>query len=167
MERMPPALRKRLGEETARALEDYAEVLGRRWRDHVMQTAAERFDGRLSTAEERFDVRLTTAEERFDVRLTTAEERFDVRFTAAEERFDGRLTATEERFDGRLDTVAADLRVEMQKGFTGIWQAMADLRQEFADARVELLRWSFLFWIGQVVAVASLLAFMLRGVAPR
>ena len=32
-----------------------------------------------------------------------------------------------------------------------------------ADLRAELLRWSFLFWIGQVAAMAALLAFMLRG----
>jgi hypothetical protein len=61
-------------------------------------------------------------------------------------------TATD-RFDNRLAVEMAAMRLEMQKGF--------------ADLRVELLRWSFFFWIGQVVAVASVLAFMLRGVAPR
>jgi hypothetical protein len=79
-----------------------------------------------------------------------------------------------ERFDRRLATVGGDLhaevaglrlemadfRLEMQKRFGGIRQTMADLR-------VELLRWSFFFWVGQVIAVASLLAFMLRGIAPR
>jgi hypothetical protein len=33
------------------------------------------------------------------------------------------------------------------------------------DMRVDVLRWSFLFWIGQVVATATLLAFMLRSIA--
>jgi len=36
------------------------------------------------------------------------------------------------------------------------------LRQEIATSRVELLKWSFLFWIGQVAVIAGLLAFMLR-----
>ena len=58
-------------------------------------------------------------------------------------------TATE-RFDNRLTTEMSSLRLEMQKGFT--------------DLRVELLRWSFVFWIGQVVAVSSILAFTLRGI---
>ena len=61
----------------------------------------------------------------------------------------------------------ADTRVELQKEFAGIWQAMGDLKtamkQELADTRVELLRWSFMFWVGQVAAIAALLAFMLRG----
>jgi hypothetical protein len=36
------------------------------------------------------------------------------------------------------------------------------LRQEMATSRVEMLRWSFLFWVGQLAAIAGLLAFMLR-----
>ena len=36
------------------------------------------------------------------------------------------------------------------------------LRQEIATSRVELLKWSFLFWVGQLAAIAGLLAFMLR-----
>jgi hypothetical protein len=57
------------------------------------------------------------------------------------------LNVATERFDNRLAVEMAALRLEMQKGFS--------------DLRVEVLRWSFLFWIGQVAAVAGLLAFML------
>jgi hypothetical protein len=46
------------------------------------------------------------------------------------------------------------LRLEMHQEF-------AALRQENATTRVELLKWSFLSWIGQVAALAGLLAFML------
>jgi hypothetical protein len=71
-----------------------------------------------------------------------------------------------QRFEQRLTSEVSALRVEMHKGFTEIWQAMSDLRvavrQELSENRVELLRWSFVFWIGQVIAMASLLAFMLR-----
>jgi hypothetical protein len=38
------------------------------------------------------------------------------------------------------------------------------VRQELSTTRVDMLRWSFVFWIGQVAAIAALLAFMLRGV---
>ena len=41
---------------------------------------------------------------------------------------------------------------------------MAKLRLEVADLRFELLKWSFLFWIGQLAAVTAVLALMLRGV---
>ena len=41
---------------------------------------------------------------------------------------------------------------------------MAKLRLEVAELRFELLKWSFLFWIGQVAAFIGVLALMLRGV---
>ena len=43
-------------------------------------------------------------------------------------------------------------------------EEMGKVRAEIANTRVELLKWSFLFWVGQVAAMAGLLAFMLRGV---
>jgi len=69
------------------------------------------------------------------------------------------LTAAVDRFDHRLTTEIASLRVDFTRD-------MALLRQDFtrdlAGVRVELLKWSFLFWVGQVAAIAGLLAFMLR-----
>jgi hypothetical protein len=41
---------------------------------------------------------------------------------------------------------------------------MAKLRLEMAELRFELLKWSFLFWIGQLAAVTAILTLMLRGV---
>jgi hypothetical protein len=38
----------------------------------------------------------------------------------------------------------------------------ASLRQENAAARFELLKWCFVFWIGQVFATAGVMAVVLR-----
>ena len=48
------------------------------------------------------------------------------------------------------------MRLELRDGLTS-------LRQELAATRIECLKWSFVFWIGQVATMAGLLAFMLRG----
>ena len=61
---------------------------------------------------------------------------------------------TSERFERRLTEEISGLRLEMHQGFSAI-------RQEMAMSHVAWLRWSFLFWIGQVAALAGLLAFML------
>jgi hypothetical protein len=54
-----------------------------------------------------------------------------------------------ERFERRLVEEVSTLRVEMSQGFAGI-------RQEIADGRFDLLKWSFAFWVGQLVAVAGI-----------
>jgi hypothetical protein len=44
---------------------------------------------------------------------------------------------------------------EIQLGF-------GTIRQEMANNRVELLRWAFLFWVGQFFAVAGLVGVLTR-----
>jgi hypothetical protein len=87
--------------------------------------------------------------------LSLAAERFERRL--AEEIGGFRVEVAQQFARMRVETHDGDaaLRVEMHDGF-------ALVRQEMAGTRAELLKWSFLFWVGQVAAVAGLLAFMLR-----
>jgi regulation of enolase protein 1 (concanavalin A-like superfamily) len=65
------------------------------------------------------------------------------------------LTAAADKFERRLSEELSVLRVELHDGLSSV-------RQELATTRVEMLKWSFLFWLGQVAAMAGLLGFMLR-----
>ena len=58
-----------------------------------------------------------------------------------------------ERLDFRMNECAK--RNEMTDGFSRIVSQMADIK-------VDILRWSFAFWVGQVVVIAALLSYMLR-----
>jgi len=58
-----------------------------------------------------------------------------------------------ERLDFRMKECAK--RSEMTEGFSRVVNQMAEMK-------VEILRWSFAFWIGQVAVVAVLLSYMLR-----
>jgi len=68
------------------------------------------------------------------------------------------LTATD-RFERRLTHEISLLRQEFH---TALHDGLAAVRHELTTTRVEILRWSFVFWIGQVATIAALLAFMLR-----
>ena len=159
MERVSVGLRARLGEEAARDLEEYTEAQGDHWRERVMLTATERFDGRLATAAA--DLRMEMAGLRLDMS--------GFRSDGQTEMAGLRLEIAGFRLDVQRE-IQQGLK-ETHQGFASLWQAMADLRvslrQDLADTRSELIRWSFLFWIGQVAVVAGLLAFMLRGVASK
>jgi hypothetical protein len=58
-----------------------------------------------------------------------------------------------DRFERRLAEELAKLRVEMAA-------MRVDVRSDLNGLRAELLKWSFLFWTGQVVAIAGLMALM-------
>ena len=70
------------------------------------------------------------------------------------------MTQCAERFERRLVEELSRLRVEMTQGFGGI-------RQEMADGRFDVLKWSFVFWIGQVVAIGGIVGVLLRTLPSR
>ena len=69
-----------------------------------------------------------------------------------------------DRFDVRLKNYAEKSAVD--EGFARVIDKLAetkiDLSHRLADMRVELLRWSFAFWIGQIVVLAALLRVLIR-----
>ena len=69
------------------------------------------------------------------------------------------LSVAADRFERRLTEEVTALRVEVRDA---LHDGMLSVRQELATTRVEALKWSFVFWVGQVAAIAGLLAFMLR-----
>jgi len=60
---------------------------------------------------------------------------------------------------GSVRQELATARVEMRQELA---TARVEVHQLLATSRVETLRWSFLFWVGQVAAMAGLLALMFR-----
>ena len=58
------------------------------------------------------------------------------------------LSTAADRFERRLAEELSSLR----QGIT----------QELVTTRVDMLKWSFVFWIGQVAAMAALFSFMLK-----
>jgi hypothetical protein len=76
------------------------------------------------------------------------------------------LTIATERFEGRLATVGSELRREMAQMDSGLRtiliEGLSKIRTDLSESRVEVLRWSFFFWIGQFTATTALIALLLR-----
>ena len=72
-------------------------------------------------------------------------------FAALRLEMHGEVTALRQEMDGRFGAVGQ----EMHGGF-------AALRHEMAMRHADQLKWSFLFWVGQVVVVAGLFGVLLR-----
>jgi hypothetical protein len=97
-----------------------------------------------------------------------------------------------DRFERRLTDETTKVRVEMVQGFAALRQDLAEglsqvrqemamglsqvrhemtagfaaLRQEIADTRLELLKWTFVVWVGQLFALAGFLAVLIRFLRP-
>ena len=82
-----------------------------------------------------------------------------------------------DRFERRLVEEVSKLRVDMAAGLASVRQEMASgdaairqelatglagVRQEIATSRVEFLKWSFVFWVGQILAFSGVMLAILR-----
>jgi hypothetical protein len=75
------------------------------------------------------------------------------------------LIVAQEKFEARLSVALADLRVTMAEGFANLRREMAEMRVEMSEMRSDTIKWSFLFWIGQVAVIIAALSYMLRPLA--
>lgn len=78
------------------------------------------------------------------------------------------LALAAERFDRRLGEEIGALRLDMAKELASVRIEMAKefaaLRVELAAKQVSLVKWSFLFWVGQLVAMTGIMALLLRAI---
>jgi hypothetical protein len=72
---------------------------------------------------------------------------------------DAMVEIASERFERRLSQEIAAVRVDMAREFAAV---RADVARESAETRVTLLKWSFLFWIGQFAANVSIATYLLH-----
>ena len=89
------------------------------------------------------------------------------------------LSVAAERFERRLTQDTSGLRVQVSETGAALREEMGQLEirmrqdltqtevriiREIGASRFELLKWSFVFWIGQVVAMSAIMAAMVRAI---
>ena len=82
--------------------------------------------------------------------------------TACTERFERRLVEETSALRVQMAQVESSIRQDMTRLGSDLREEIASLRNQMASDRFDLLKWAFLFWIGQVVAIGTLINVMMR-----
>lgn len=155
IERVPAPLRERLGVEATGSLLALLELSHEEWKADVVAACGERLERRL--AEEASRLRVQIAQTEAVLRRDMAEMGAGIRAEMAQ-------IGASIRED--MAQMGAGIRVEMAQMGASIREELArmggSMGQEIATGRVELFKWCFLFWIGQVVATTTMVGIMIR-----
>ena len=151
IESVPPALQARLGPEATGGLLQLLHRSDLERRGDVIAACTERFERRL--VEEVSGLRVQIVQVESAIRQDMAQQGASLRAEIAQQG----ATLREE-----MATLGSTLRQEMATMGSSLRQDMSGLRDEIAAGRVDLFKWCFLFWVGQVLAIGGLLAVMLR-----
>ena len=82
--------------------------------------------------------------------------------TACTERFERRLVQETSALRVQMAQVESSIRQDMTRLGSELRQEIGALRSQMASDRFDLLKWAFLFWMGQVVAIGTLIGVMMR-----
>ena len=169
VEDVPSALRRQLGPEATDGLLGTLDQARREWTEDVMSRSAGSFERRLiqEMSGLRVEFRETLALHRAEFREALAAHSAEFREALAVHRaeFQEALAVHRSEFKEALAAQSAELReliaVQGAELRTAIAEQGAVLRSEIAASRADILRWLFIFWTGQIVALAALLNVLL------
>jgi len=72
---------------------------------------------------------------------------------------DGSEALVEERFARRLAEEMGKLRAEMTEKIEGL---RVEIYNEIGRLRADIIKWMFIFWVGQFLAIAGLIFTLIR-----
>jgi hypothetical protein len=55
-----------------------------------------------------------------------------------------------------------ETKFDQQKEILASKSDIADVKQEVSNSKADLIKWMFIFWIGQILAVLAIVNFMLK-----
>ena len=137
---IPTALKDRLGPEATDGLLQFMEQVQIHLREDVITACTERFERRL--VEETSTLRVQIAQVESSIRQD--------------------MTRLGSELRQEMGVLRSELRQEIGAQGAALRQEMGALGSQMASGRFELLKWAFLFWIGQVVAIGTLIGVMMR-----
>jgi gas vesicle protein len=104
---------------------------------------------------------LVYLEEKYERRLGKEVGAISVTIAETEKRLDNRITEeigkVNERLTQEIGKVNERLTEEIGKVNERITEEIAGVRTDLANTRADLIKWMFIFWMGQVVALVGIL----------
>lgn len=94
--------------------------------------------------------------------ITACTERFERRLVEETSALRVQMAQVESSIRQDMTRLASDLRQDMTRLGSDLRQEISALGSQMASDRFDLLKWAFLFWIGQFVAIGTLISVMMR-----
>ncbi len=163
---VPQPLQDVLGPEASDALVEFIDAWQKGSREDTLTFLEERFERRL--AEEHRELSVQSAQEtnRLDNRIAEEVARLDNRIAEEVARLDNRITEEVARLGNRITEEVARLDNRITEEFGKldgrITEEVAKLQTQIADLRADILRWMFVFWVGQAAFVLSIILALTR-----
>jgi cell division septum initiation protein DivIVA len=152
---IPRELSEKLGDEASNALVGVIREIDFDARKDAIAIVEERFERRLS--EESGKLRVEIEKLRTEIKIEIAELRAEMKTEIAGLRAEMKTEIAGLRAE--MKSEIAGLRAEMKSEIAGL---RAEIKTEMSSFKAEMIKWMFLFWVGQMVSMVALFKFFAK-----
>jgi hypothetical protein len=136
---VPKVLREKLGEEGTEALIELLNGTAGQARTDVLTFVEEKFERRLSEEATKLDVKISEEVSKLDVKISEEVAKLETRITNEVAKLDVKISEEVAKLETRITNEATKLDVKI------------------SDIKADLVRWMFIFWVGQLGAIIGIL----------
>jgi len=124
-------------------------------RDKLTDVGADALVQIIDKVEERSQkVVLEMAEERFEKRVAQVESKLESKISESKADLEVKMAQVESKLEAKIAQVETTLE-------TKITESKSELRVEIARSKSDIVRWMFIFWIGQSASTVGILTAIL------
>ncbi|HYC52073.1 MAG TPA: hypothetical protein VEB19_13245 [Gemmatimonadaceae bacterium] len=103
------------------------------------------FEGLRAGVRADFQTELKALDDKWAQRITALDDKWNQRITALDDKWNQRIAALDDKLSERIATLDDKLSERLHQ-----------VDRRVGEAKADLMRWSFVFWVGAVAAVAVL-----------
>jgi translation elongation factor EF-G len=151
---IPKTLRDKLGEEASNSLVELLNIFGGDTKEQVMDQSSTRFEKTLTTEISGLRIELieqnTVTREEFNLRITDTREELVERIAATREELLRKIAETREELLEKINETREELLEKIN-------ETREELLEMIHDTKTSMIKWMFIFWIGQIGAIVGIL----------
>jgi len=158
---IPKPLREKLGDKASDSLVELLNKVYQTTREDIVEVSLDKFEKKLVSETSQLDKKITGEILRLEQRLIEEVTRLEQKIAETEAKLDKRITEEVTRLEQKIAETEAKLDKRITEEVARLEQKITDevskLRVEMASYHARLIRWMFIFWIGQIGALIGIL----------
>ncbi len=150
-------LKDKLGDEGVDSLIRLLNQSQQNQKQDLMVYLEEKYERRLGEEIGAINVTIAEAEKRLDNRITEEIGAINVTIAETEKRLDNRITEEIGKVNERLTEEIGKVNERITEEIAGVKVEISNVRSDGSKNHADLIKWMFIFWMGQVIALVGIL----------
>jgi len=97
--------------------------------------------------------------EKIDGKINTLKAELEKKIEVVESRLEKKIEVVESRLEKKIEIVKSELEKKIEVEIVNVRAEIANVKAEISNVKADLIKWMFLFWIGQLASLIAILKF--------